>query len=140
MKKICLDSGVLGIYFSKDRTAEVKAIMDEIKAGKVSAYMLKHVLIEAYFHICKNQGVTEATTQITNFQSQYPINLVDLDDPLILHAGKLKCQHAQFLSYIDCITIAFSLRENAELHTTEKLLKQIPHNTLQRLRFVKYNW
>ena len=114
--------------------------MGEIKAGKVSACMLKHVLIEAYFHICKDQGVTEATTQITNFQSQYPINLVDLDDPLIFHAGKLKCQHAQVLSYIDCITIAFSLCENAELHTTEKLLKQIPHNTLQRLQFVKYDW
>jgi len=89
MKKICLDAGVLGIYFSKDRTAEIKSLMDEIKAGKVSAYMLKHVLIEAYFHICKDQGVTEATTQITNFQSQYPINLVDLDDPLIRFAFQM---------------------------------------------------
>jgi predicted nucleic acid-binding protein len=140
MKKICLDAGVLSIYFSSQRTPEVKALMDSIKAGKLDAYMLKHVLIEVYFHICRDQGITEANTQITNFQSQYPVSLVDLDDSLVLHAGKLKCQHVRTLSYIDCMTIAFSLRENAELHTTEKLLKQIPHNTLQRLRFVKYTF
>ncbi|NMC03641.1 MAG: type II toxin-antitoxin system VapC family toxin [Candidatus Lokiarchaeota archaeon] len=131
---------VLTIYFSSQRTSEVKSLMDSIKAGKLDAYMLKHVLIEVYFHICRDQGITEANTQITNFQSQYPVSLVDLDDSLVLHAGKLKCQHVRTLSYIDCMTIAFCLRENAELHTTEKLLKQIQHNTLQRLRFVKYGF
>jgi predicted nucleic acid-binding protein len=70
----------------------------------------------------------------------FPINFIDLDETLILHAGKLRCQHANTLSYNDCITIAFCLREGAELHTTEKLLKQIPHNVLQRLRIVKYIW
>ncbi len=140
MKKICLDAGVLGIYFSSQRTSEVKGLMDSISAGKLGAYMLKHVLVEVHFHLCKDQGITEANTQIINFQTQYPVSLVDLDDSLILHAGKLKCQHVGTLSYIDCMTIAFCLRENAELHTTEKLLKQIPNNTLQRLRFVKYNF
>jgi predicted nucleic acid-binding protein len=140
MRKVCLDAGVLSIYFSNQRTPQIKGLMDLIKAGKLSAYMLKHVLVEVHFHLCKDQGVTEANTQIINFQTQYPVSLVDLDDSLVLHSGKLKCQHVGTLSYIDCMTIAFCLRENAELHTTEKLLKQIPNNTLQRLRFVKYNF
>lgn len=140
MREACLDAGVLGIYFSKDRTPEVKRLMNAILSGKVTAYMLKHVLVEVHFHLCKLQGVTEANAQVTNFQASYPVILVDLDDSLMLHAGKLKCQHARVLSYNDCMTIAFCLRENVELHTTEKFLKDVPHNTLQRLRVVRYDW
>lgn len=37
----------------------------------------------------------------------------------------MKCQHSNILSYIDCLTIAFSLNKKITLHTTEKNLGEI---------------
>jgi predicted nucleic acid-binding protein len=140
MKAICIDTGVLSIYFSTNKTAAVKSLMNDILGGKYRVAILKPVLVEEFFQICKDSGLQEANTQILNFMRNFPIDFVDLDESLILNAGKLKCQHASTLSYIDCMSIAFCLKQGAELHTTEKLLKQIPHNVLDRLRTVKYDF
>jgi hypothetical protein len=40
----------------------------------------------------------------------------------------------------DCMSIAFCLNNGVTFHTTEKNLKKIPHNTLQRLKVVKYKF
>jgi len=114
--------------------------MDEIRGEKCRGYVLKPVLVEAFYHLCGDAGLQAANAQVVNFIRNFPVVLVDLDEPLILHAGKLKCQHAAALSYIDCMSIAYCLRENVEFHMTEKLLKAIPHNTLQHLRVVKHTW
>ncbi|MEX2680280.1 MAG: PIN domain-containing protein [Candidatus Sigynarchaeota archaeon] len=140
MRNIYIDTGVLSNYFSSARAASVKALMDEIRDGKSRGYILKPVLVEVFYHICSDAGLQAANAQVVNFIRNFPIVLVDIDEPLILHAGKLKCQHAAVLSYIDCMSIAYCLRENIEFHTTEKLLKAIPHNTLQRLRVIKHSW
>jgi hypothetical protein len=57
---------------------------------------------------------------------------------ILMAAGKMKCQHRTVLSYIDCMSIAHTLKMNIPFHTTEKKLKQIPGNVLQRLKVVKY--
>jgi predicted nucleic acid-binding protein len=140
MKEICIDTGVFGIYFSKNRNVEVKELFDNIQNNKFKAFVVKPVLTEVYFHICRVQGISEANVQLVSLMHNYALNCVDLDEALILNAGKLKCQHQSALSMIDCMSIALCLRENMEFHTTEKMVKKIPHNTLERLRIMKYNW
>jgi predicted nucleic acid-binding protein len=114
--------------------------MNDMKNGNFSANVVKPVLSEVFFHLCTTRGASEATIQLKNLLDNYLIALVDLDRDLLFSAGKLRCQHASTLSYIDCMSIAYCLDSGAEFHTTEKKIKQIPHNTLARLRVVKYAW
>jgi hypothetical protein len=66
--------------------------------------------------------------------------LVNIKDDLIFSAGKLKCQNRKTLSYNDCLSIGFCLNNQAEFHTTEKNLKNIPNNTLKRLKTEIYKF
>lgn len=56
MQKICIDTGVLGIYFSKDCTAQVTNLMKDIQLRQYNANILKPVLCEAFYHLCKIVG------------------------------------------------------------------------------------
>jgi predicted nucleic acid-binding protein len=140
MKKVCLDAGVLDFYMSENRTRQVKMLMDEVRNHVIQAYIMNPVLSEVFFHQCRTRGALEAAVQLKNLLDNYPIEFVDPDRDLLFSAGKLRCQHASTLSYIDCMSIAYCLDSGAEFHTTEKKIKQIPHNTLTRLRVVKYSW
>ena len=140
MSEICLDSGVLSIFFTKNPTDQVQKLMKEIQQGKVKAYIPKPVLIEAFFHICKNDGKENAKITIINFLEKYPINLVEFDRNLIIFAGQLKCQHRNSLSYIDCMGIAIALNKKIQFHITEINLKKIPNNLLGKLKVVKYSF
>ncbi|MBN2153547.1 MAG: PIN domain-containing protein [Candidatus Lokiarchaeota archaeon] len=140
MKKICLDAGVLDLYLSETRTKQVKMLFDDVKNRTAHAHVVNPVLSEVFFHQCTTRGAKEAAIQLRNVLDNYPIELVELDVDLLFSAGKLRCQHASTLSYIDCMSIAYCLHSGAEFHTTEKTIKQIPHNTLARLRVVRYAW
>lgn len=54
--------------------------------------------------------------------------------------GRAFWQHRASLSYIDCISIGYCLNNNTEFHTTEKTLKQIKDNTLDKLKVKKYRF
>ena len=140
MQKICLDAGVLSIHFSNDSTQEVNNIMDLILRKKIQAFILRPILIESYYHLCKLKGIEIAKITITSFIRKYPVKLMNITDDLIYSAGKLKCQNKKTLSYNDCISIAFCLNNKVEFHTTEKNLKDISNNTLRRLEIKKYNF
>ena len=140
MKEICLDTGVLGIYLSINPGKKIQTLMHNIRKGLTEAFILKPVLIEVFYHLCKIECKEIASIKITNLKNQIPFNIVDLDDSLILKAGILKCQHRTSLSYIDCMSIAFCLNTNTTFHTTEKLIKKIPNNTLNQLKIEKYSF
>ena len=140
MKEICLDTGVLGIYLSINPGKKIQSLMQNIRKGLIKAFILKPVLIEVFYHICKIEGKEIASIKITNLKSKIPFNFIDLDDSLVLKAGILKCQHRTSLSYIDCMSIAFCLNTNTTFHTTEKLMKKIPNNTLNQLKIEKYSF
>ena len=120
MNEICLDTGVISIFFSNNPTNQVKNLMKEIQNHKISAYLPKPVLIEAFFHVCKNDGKENAKITLVNFLEKYPLNLIEFDRNLIIHAGQLKCQHRNTLSYIDCMGLAIALNRKIPFHTTEK--------------------
>lgn len=136
----CLDTGVLGIYFSKNPNQKVRDLMASAQKGDITVYILKPVLVELFYHLCKLEGKEIASIKLTNLLKRQPFHFIDLDDSLILEAGILKCQHKTTLSYIDCMSIAFALNTNTTFHTTEKLIKNIPNNTLQRLKIEKYTF
>ena len=138
MPKVCIDAGVLSIYFSDSPTEKVKKLMGAILAEEIMAYILRPILIENYFHICKLNGIDVAQIKIASFIIKYPVKLIKPTDVLIFSAGKLKCQNRKTLSYNDCLSIAFCLNNNVEFHITEKNLKKIPNNTLKRLKTEKY--
>jgi len=138
--KACIDSGVLGIYFSDDPTQKVRELMHSFLTEEIKAYILRPILIESYYHICKLKGIEIAQITIASFIQKYPINLVNITEDLIFSAGKLKCQNRKTLSYNDCLTIGFCLNNKVEFHTTKKNLKKIPNNTLKRLQTVQYKF
>ncbi len=140
MKEICLDTGVLGIYLSINPGKKIQTLIQNIRKGLTKAFVLKPVLIEVFYHLCKIEGKEIASIKITNLKSKIPFALVDLDDSLILKAGILKYQHQTTLSYIDCMSIAFCLNTNTTFHTTEKMIKKIPNNTLNQLKIEKYSF
>ena len=140
MRRICLDAGVLSIHFSQESTQKVINIMNSILKNNVKAYILKPILIEAYYHLCKLQGIEIAKISIGSFIKKYPIELIGITNDLIFSAGKLKCQNRKKLSYNDALTIAFCLNNQVEFHTTEKRLKKVPNNTLKRLKIKKYRF
>lgn len=114
--------------------------MNRIKAGTDEAHVLKPVLCEAYFNICKIKGKESANQSITSFTRAIPIIQVDLDESLVLFTGLLKCQHRETLSYIDCMSIAYCLNNKIEFHTTEKLLKRVLPETSWKLKVTKYQF
>lgn len=140
MPEICIDAGVLSIHFSNDSTQEVNNIMDLILRNEIQAFILRPILIESYYHLCKLKGIEIAKITITSFIRKYPVKLINITDDLIYSAGKLKCQNNKTLSYNDCISIAFCLNNKVEFHTTEKNLKNISNSTLRRLKIKKYNF
>ena len=140
MHQICIDTGILTLYFSKNCPSTVQTLMDQVKEKKIKLNIIKAVLSETFYHVCKIEGKEAATLKITGFLSKYTPNLIELSEQLLYSVGILKCQHASNLSYIDCMSIAFSIQEKVEFHTTEKNLARIPHNTLQKLKIVKYKF
>lgn len=86
----------------------------------------------------KNLEKEIATTQLLSLFHKYSIHKIEMSDDLLIQAGTLKCQHRTTLSYIDCLSIAASLKLKIPFHTTEKLLKNIHQNMLDKLVVVKY--
>ncbi len=128
------------MYFSADCTGKVTALMHRVHAGKDEAHVLKPVLCEAFFNVCKLRGKDEANRSITSFTHSFPVIQVDLDESLVLFTGLLKCQHRDTLSYIDCMSLAYCINNKIEFHTTEKKLKRILPETFNKLKVVSYQF
>ncbi|NMC04358.1 MAG: type II toxin-antitoxin system VapC family toxin [Candidatus Lokiarchaeota archaeon] len=138
MTSACFDTGVLTLYATKDCPARINEVMNKVKKGELEAHVLSPVLSELFFHLCKLSGQEKATIFVNSLLESHQVNVILPDKVLSISAGKLRCQHRSTLSYIDCMSIAHALKVNIPFHTTEKKLKQIPGNVLQRLKVVKY--
>ncbi|MHA1611505.1 MAG: PIN domain-containing protein [Promethearchaeota archaeon] len=135
---VCLDTGVIVLFTGKDVNEKIIQLFNGIQRKEILAFAMKTTILEVLNHLCILQGKTIALTRLVELLEEYPIIQVGLNDQIINQAGILKCQHRTTLSYNDCLSIAYCLGENMLFHTTEKKLKKIPHNTLNKLRVVKY--
>ena len=137
---VCLDTGVIVLFTGKDPSQEIVQLFTAVQKQEKIAFVMESTIIEVLNHLCILQGKSLALARLAELLHEYPMMQVGLDDQVINRAGILKCQHRATLSYNDCISIAFCLIENISFHTTEKKLKKIPHNTLNRLQVVKYRF
>ena len=142
IKKVCLDTGVLSIYFADLQLTNerLKDLIRQAKLKKMEIHILNPILVEIFFQICKTKGKEVAKLSLVSFFNNVPIKRISLDDHLIFSAGVIKCQHRKKLSYNDSLVIAYCLNNQIEMHTTEKHIINIPHNTLDRLKIVKYKF
>jgi predicted nucleic acid-binding protein len=138
MQSICLDTGVLDLLLADKRSKEIQILQNEIVKKQYKPYVMQPTLCELFYHQCKANGKEVAKIQISSLVKKLALILVELDESTIFLAGTLKCQHFNSLSYIDCISIAYCLNNGYTFHTTEKLLKKTPQNTLDRLKLVTY--
>jgi len=142
MQKICLDTGIFSIFFedkSRDRH-KVVTLFNNIKEKKIEGYVMNSVIPEIYYQLCVLKGKDYATSKLVSFLKRYPIKLVSPDLNHLILAGQIKCTDRKHLSYIDCLSIAYSLHAKMPFHTTEKQIKKIPAKTLDRLKIVNYWW
>ncbi|HMF31420.1 MAG TPA: PIN domain-containing protein [Candidatus Lokiarchaeia archaeon] len=117
---ICLDAGVITLYYQKDPPDAILALMDTVKQKTATTFVPAEILVEAFKHLCVSNGKDYATRAIQSFYQTMPIDVVVPSLEIILQAGQLKCQHRSKLSYNDCVAIAIAQQERATLHTTEK--------------------
>lgn len=135
-KQICLDTGPITLFYSKDPPQAIITLFKQIKERTIEAHVVSPIITESYYHICKLEGKIAAEYKIASFLNTYPIKLINLNQSLIMKAGVLKCQHSKELSYNDCFVIAYTLNKKYTLHTTEKGLKKIlPQLKLQTYKF-----
>ncbi len=142
MQKICLDTGVISIFFA-DKCPDSKRVEDLFEGtlnNKYQINILSPVLSEAFYHICIQKGKISARTEILSLTKNYPINLIELNEDLIISAGELKCRYRNLLSYIDCFSISFRLIHQIPLHTTEKKIDTLPQDLQKRFPIVSYKW
>jgi len=140
MKGVCLDAGVLCIFFSKEISFEANELLKNIFQLKTVAFVLKPILIESYYHLCKVKGSDYAESIIKSFLIKYPIKIESISENLIYSAGKIKCQNRKILSYNDSLVIAFCLNNNITFYTTEKNLKDKSNTTLTKLRIKTFQF
>ncbi len=138
--KAYLDTGILTLFLASDCPQKINELMGKVKDGTMEGHVLAQVLVEVFFHVCKLDGIEDAKVALNSLREQYPLKIAEQDTSLVVSAGILKCQHKDTLSYTDCMSIAYCLNNKCIFHTTEKNIKKIPANTLQKLNVVKYSF
>ena len=66
-EKVCLDTGIITLLYSKNPPKKILQLMNSVKTGKIEAYTISSIIVEAFYHICKLKGKTNAQTTIATF-------------------------------------------------------------------------
>lgn len=141
-QKACTDTSIISLYLSKstDDNDKIIQFFNQVRNNKVELHILNPILIEVFYQLCKLEGKEQTQIILASFEKEIPMKRIKLTDSLINAAGIIKCQHRSHLSYNDSLIIAYCLTYHIPMHTTEKKIKQIPQNTLDRLKIVKYKY
>jgi predicted nucleic acid-binding protein len=78
MGKICLDAGVIALFFEKKPSEQIQRLKNEIQNEKTQIYLLKPVLCEVFYHLCRINGKEAAKVQIIAFLTNYKPTMVGL--------------------------------------------------------------
>jgi len=142
MNGVCLDTGVIHIYFSDNlgEKERVKTLLNEGKNHKIELWMAQPSIVELFYQIGKKIGIENARNCILSLFNIFPINWISLENQLLMKAGEIKCRNPTIFSYNDCIMIGFCLLKKKIWHTTEKKKKNIEELLNKRLQIVSYNW
>jgi predicted nucleic acid-binding protein len=134
-RRVCLDTGPVQLHYLKDSPTKVEDLFQDIKNDRFDAIVPETILVEVFKHLCVSGGKDYASDVINLIYNEIVLQIIPLTRPVVLAAGKLKCQYRDSLSYNDTIVIATAVQERAEIHTTEKEWPEIP-----KLEVVKYKF
>jgi predicted nucleic acid-binding protein len=135
LPRACLDAGVINLYYQKDPPQKILQLFHAIDDGKMDAVIPESILVETFKILCVAIGKEFAIKVLNSVFDKNMFRFVPLSKPLIISAGKFKCQYREVLSYNDAILIATALQEKATIHTTEKELPKI-----QGVNVIKYTF
>jgi hypothetical protein len=133
IKRICLDTGPITLYFSKNCSDQIITLFQFIETQQYHAQIIPPVLVEVYKHLSDAGGKSLAESSITKLFTLPCIELVEIEKSTLIKAGQLKVEYPSKLSVVDCLICAYSILKRVELHTTEKELPDI-----QNLKVIKY--
>lgn len=140
MFTVCIDTRLISCYFDESTPQPILDFWDSIQKQELHGVILKPIISESVYHLCKNKGKDYAVTKVKSLIHRYSLSVIDLTEDLLFQAGLLKCQNRDILSYNDCFSIAYCLTEKVPFYTTEKKLKSIPHPILQKLKVIPFKW
>jgi len=122
MKTYVFDAGALTLLLSGDE--RLGSYVDEISRGTAKAYTSAVNLAELY---CKTSDKVGRETADTWYFRILNSNLVvvSVDTPLAREAGIYKSKYRGLLSLADCFAMALSVREKAQLLTTDKDFREV---------------
>ena len=133
-KGLVLDTGPLFLYFAGDR--EATAIIDSGRRGEVDLYTCEVIMAEFYYKTCEKFGRDVAELRSRSIRKS-GINIDYIDEKLTHVAGILRCTHRAEISLADAYILALCRVREAQLITTDGLLKQlnlVPTRLLRVLR------
>ena len=89
MKQICLDTGVLSIFFSDPvvQDKKVEKIIQKAIQGQIEIHIFMPILVEVFYQLCKLKGKENAKLTLLSFFHRVPIKKITLNDNLVYSAG-----------------------------------------------------
>lgn len=124
MKTVVLDSYPLLAYFEKEDGWEVVSeILQEASEEKSQIFLNVVNWGEVYYITLREYG-EEYAQKVANTLANMPIELVDVNKELSLHAARLKARGG--LSYADCFAAGTAkMKKNSILLTGDKEFKRV---------------
>jgi len=122
MKTYVFDAGALTLLLSGDE--RLGSYVDEISRGTAKAYTSAVNLAELYYKTTDKVGRETADTWYFRILNSNLV-VVSVDTPLAREAGIYKSKYRGSLSLADCFAMALSVREKAQLLTTDKDFREV---------------
>lgn len=131
MKSLVFDTGALTQYFADND--QMREFIQRVAKGTLQGLIPAPILSELYYKICQKMGNEIARIRYVALQNSN-IELVNLEDSLILEAGRIKCQYS-FTSLADSFAAGLALLEKCPLVTTDGGLADIKGLKIVKIAF-----
>ena len=133
MKASVLDSYAVITYLQRQQGyEEVAMIFEECVTKDREVFLCIVNWGEVICHALRAGGEQRAELA-ENIMRALPINLVEANKELTLHAARLKAFHK--MSYADCFAAALAMKNKCELVTGDKEFKQVEKD--MKIRWIK---
>jgi len=122
MKAYVFDAGALTLLLSGDE--RLTSYVNEISRGTAKAYTSAVNLAELYYKTTDKIGRETADTWYFRILNSNVV-VVSADAPLAREVGIYKSKYRHLLSLADCFALALSLKEKAQLLTTDSDFQEV---------------
>jgi len=122
MKTYVFDAGALTLLLSGDE--RLTSYVNEISRGTAKAYTSVVNLAELYYKTADKIGRETADAWYFRILNSN-VMVVSADSPLAREVGICKSKYKRLLSLADCFAMALSVKEKAQLLTTDSDFQEV---------------